>query len=135
MTGLRVLAGSLLALLFTGIVAASEQCEDLDGLVEPSEVVEISSQVPGILEEVLLERGDKVEKDQVLARLKAGVEKAAVSWPRGMAPMKAEMSVLATLRPLGHRKGCCAAPCFAGHHSRSCDSTSLPSKRRTSTRS
>jgi membrane fusion protein (multidrug efflux system) len=82
MTGLRVLAGSLLALLFTGVVAASEQYEDLDGLVEPSEVVEIGSQVPGILEQVLLERGDRVEKDQVLARLKAGVEKAAVDLAR-----------------------------------------------------
>ena len=41
------------------------------------EKVAVSSQTPGILDEVLVERGDTVEPGQVLARLKSGVEKAA----------------------------------------------------------
>jgi RND family efflux transporter MFP subunit len=45
-------------------------------------VVEVSSQVSGILEEVMVERGDMVEKGQVIARLKSGVEMAAVEQAR-----------------------------------------------------
>jgi len=48
------------------------------GLVVPSEVVEVSSQVPGIIEKVPVERGDRVKAGQVVAMLKAGLEKAQV---------------------------------------------------------
>ena len=48
------------------------------GLIEPSEVIEVSSQVPGIIEKVPVERGDRVKAGQVVAMLKAGVEKAQV---------------------------------------------------------
>ena len=60
----------------------SAQEGDLDGLIEPYEVVEISSRVPGILAEVAVERGDLVEKEQVLARLKGSLEKIAVKLAR-----------------------------------------------------
>jgi RND family efflux transporter MFP subunit len=52
--------------------------EDFEGLIYPSEVVKVSSQVPGILEEVTVERGDQVRKGQIVARLKSGQEKAAL---------------------------------------------------------
>ena len=77
----RVFVGCFLTLLCT-VVAAQAGEYDLVGMLEPSEVVEVSSQVPGILEEITVERGDRVEKDQVVARLKAGVEKAAVDLAR-----------------------------------------------------
>jgi RND family efflux transporter MFP subunit len=60
--------------LFLG-AALSAQEQDLDGLIEPYEVVDVSSRVPGILDEVAVERGDLVEKGQVLARLKDSLEK------------------------------------------------------------
>lgn len=60
--------------------ARSEQ--DLEGLIEPAELLQVSSQVPGILEEVAVERGDRVEKDQVIARLKSSVERAQVELAR-----------------------------------------------------
>ena len=50
----------------------------LEGLLTPSEVVNFSSQSPGILEQIKVERGDVVHKGEVLARLKSGVEDAAV---------------------------------------------------------
>ncbi len=56
--------------------------EDLDGLLEPNEVVEVGTQVPGILAEVTVERGDRVRRGQVVAHLKSGVEKAAVELAR-----------------------------------------------------
>lgn len=50
----------------------------LEGIVEPNDLVEYSSQVPGILENVLVERGTWVKRGQIIARLKSGVQKAAV---------------------------------------------------------
>jgi pyruvate/2-oxoglutarate dehydrogenase complex dihydrolipoamide acyltransferase (E2) component len=49
-----------------------------EGLIEPREVVNFGSKVPGILEKVYVERGDRVSTGQVLARLKSGVEAAAL---------------------------------------------------------
>lgn len=54
----------------------------IEGLLEPNEVVKFSNQAPGILEQVAVERGDTVKKGQMLARLKSGVEKAAVNRAR-----------------------------------------------------
>jgi RND family efflux transporter MFP subunit len=54
----------------------------LDGLIEPSLVVNIGSSVPGILESVNVERGDVVKKEQAVAALQAGVEKANLALAR-----------------------------------------------------
>jgi RND family efflux transporter MFP subunit len=61
---------------------AAAVAEDFEGLIYPSEVVKVSSQVPGILETVAVERGDLVKKGQVLARLKSGQEKASLDLAR-----------------------------------------------------
>ncbi|HET57571.1 MAG TPA: efflux RND transporter periplasmic adaptor subunit, partial [Deltaproteobacteria bacterium] len=52
------------------------------GLVEPSDVIELSSQVPGIIERVSVERGDRIRQGQTLAVLKSGVEAAQVELAR-----------------------------------------------------
>ncbi len=59
--------------------------QDFEGMIEPFEIVKVSSQVPGIIEEIPVERGDTVKKGQVVARLKAGIEKANVSQVRAQA--------------------------------------------------
>ena len=58
--------------------AAAQPALSFDGLIEPSEVVGVSSQVPGTLEEIAVERGDHVKKDQVIAKLNSKIETAAV---------------------------------------------------------
>jgi len=73
-----VLAG--LALLCNGV--ACWAAEDFEGLIYPSEVVKLSSQSPGIIEEITVERGDVVKKGEVLARLKSGLERVAVELAR-----------------------------------------------------
>lgn len=50
----------------------------LECLLEPSMVVNVGSSVDGVLEQVLVDRGDHVRKGQVVARLQSGVEVAAV---------------------------------------------------------
>jgi len=64
------------------MTAAAADLPPLEGLLAPSEVVQFSSQTPGILEQVEVERGDVVKKEQILARLKSGVEKAVVNRAR-----------------------------------------------------
>lgn len=77
----------ILLMVFSGFLlmaapAVMAAVEDFEGLIYPSEVVKVSSQVPGILETVTVERGDLVKKGQVLASLKSGQEKAALDQAR-----------------------------------------------------
>lgn len=48
-------------------------------LVEPDRVADVGSQIPGVLDRLLVERGDPVRAGQVLARLSAQVERASLS--------------------------------------------------------
>jgi membrane fusion protein, multidrug efflux system len=80
LTGRTVAVAALCLLPLAGAAGADE--EELDGLVEPYEVVDISSQVPGVLHEVVVERGDLVEQGQVLARLRDELERIAVDQAR-----------------------------------------------------
>lgn len=70
-----------LTIVWLGMVT-SAFADDFEGLIHPSEIVKVSSQVPGILEEVSVERGDVVAKGQTLARLKSGLERVAVDLAR-----------------------------------------------------
>jgi len=54
----------------------------LDCLVQPSQLVAIGSQTIGLIESVLVERGDPVSAGQVVVELEAGVERAAVEVAR-----------------------------------------------------
>ena len=74
----RALPGpAFLCLLVSALLAPGAGAADrLECLVEPRLEVKIASQVPGVLEEVTVDRGDVVTKGQILARLESGVEKA-----------------------------------------------------------
>lgn len=75
------------SVVFLGLAAAgpSVGAERFEGLVEPYVEVKISSGVPGILDEVLVQRGDFVKKNQVLVRLQSDVEKATCDLTRAKA--------------------------------------------------
>ena len=72
----------LLACLLMASVISSLQAAELDCLVKPEMYVELSSPVESVLEEILVEIGDPVEKGQPLAQLEASVEKAKVRLAR-----------------------------------------------------
>ena len=65
----------------------------LDGLVEPSLIVNVGCSVAGILETVRVERGDFVRKGRVLATLQSGVEKATLDLARARAEMESTIKV------------------------------------------
>lgn len=54
-------------------------------LLEPSSRVDVASEVPGVLDAVLVERGAAVRRGGTLARLRSGVEEAAVTLARAKA--------------------------------------------------
>ena len=53
--------------------------EPLGCLIEPWRVVDVGSPVIGVLDKVMVERGDVVRKDQMIAQLESHVERAAVA--------------------------------------------------------
>lgn len=75
---LRLLLCSSMVFLFPVASVLAQQSYSFDGLIEPSEVVKVSSQVPSLLAEIIVERGDRVRKGQIIARLNSKIERAAV---------------------------------------------------------
>ena len=71
---------------FVGALAA-----EFDGVIEPYMVLKVGSGAYGILETVDVDRGDFVKKDQVLATIQSGVEKAAMEAARARAEMDASI--------------------------------------------
>jgi len=74
-----------LSFLISSNVFALEGLNGYDCVIEPFETVEMSSQVRGILEEVLVNRGDKVSKGQLIAKLVSAVEESSVQMAKARA--------------------------------------------------
>ncbi|MCX2720915.1 efflux RND transporter periplasmic adaptor subunit [Roseibium salinum] len=53
--------------------------EDFDCLMNPDEVIEVGSPVVGLLDEVLVDRGDTVRKGQIIARLESSAEQSTIA--------------------------------------------------------
>jgi len=64
---------------------------DLNCVVLPDEQVEVSSAVPGVIEEILVRRSDRVDQGQVLARLESSVEQATIALASARAQTDAEI--------------------------------------------
>ncbi len=73
---------------FTGDAGAAGTAE-FDGLIVPHLEVEVGSSVAGVLKSVSVDRGDMVEKGQVLARIRSGVERATMELARTRSEMEA----------------------------------------------
>lgn len=64
-------------LVAAGVVSCAAHAADYDCLIEPQQSVEIGSAVTGVIDKVLVKRGDRVRKGQVLAVLESTAEAAA----------------------------------------------------------
>jgi len=62
-----------------------------DCLIEPHAIVDVSTRQAGILEEIIVKRGDVVKKGQVLARLESRLEEIAVELTRARTKMSANL--------------------------------------------
>jgi membrane fusion protein (multidrug efflux system) len=83
---MKMLIAGVVAALATPIATAQAPASAPAGggsgayecLLEPSMVVNVGSSVDGVLDEVAVDRGDRVRKGQVVATLRSGVEAASV---------------------------------------------------------
>jgi len=77
--------------LWCPVAGSTDELSEFDCVIEPSMVVELSSSEDGVLEQVHVDRGDRVEANQMLARLESGVEEASLNYARERSEMTAEI--------------------------------------------
>lgn len=74
----RLLLAGACVLLVPGVVRAqADEAVGYECLIQPQMAVRLSSAVEGQIESVLVDRGDAVVRDQVVAKLESDVERAA----------------------------------------------------------
>lgn len=95
---------SLMTLIAGTSMLVSAHAEVMGCLVEPDRVADVGSQSIGVLERLLVERGDHVVSGQVLARLSAQVERASVSVAEARSEADAELRQAAAAAELAQRK-------------------------------
>ena len=83
----------LLPILCAAIPTHAQQ--PLGCLIEPDYVAEVGSQVVGVIESMLVERGQRVRKGQVIATLRADIERAAVGVARSRSEAVADIQAAA----------------------------------------
>jgi RND family efflux transporter MFP subunit len=94
MTGRRCTGRVALALLAVLVAAGPEAAgapADLDCLIQPHEIVAVSSAVEGLVEVITVDRGDLVERGAVLATLESSAERAAVALAKARAEMESAL--------------------------------------------
>ena len=93
-----------LALAVAAVSAVAEDSEEFDCVIQPKEVVELSSAVPGIIESIDVDRSDTVLEGQVVATLKSGVEQALVELADQRAGFTGEIESKRTSLEFANRK-------------------------------
>jgi RND family efflux transporter MFP subunit len=79
----------LLCVALLAAQGAHAEPKAFDGLIEPRLVVKLGSGAFGVIEKINVDRGDMVEKGQVLASLQSGVEKATMDLAKTQAQFEA----------------------------------------------
>ena len=87
-----------------GVAQTSWAQQPLGCLIEPDSVAEVGSQVVGVIESLNVERGQRVAKGQVIAMLRADVERAAVSVARSRSEAIADMQAAAANAQFGKQR-------------------------------
>lgn len=72
-------------------VATAEELPPVDCVINPYKTVDITSAVPGVLDEVRVKRSDWIAKDNIIAVLESSVEKATVALANVRAEIDSEI--------------------------------------------
>jgi RND family efflux transporter MFP subunit len=100
MTSVRFLAPAALAALWTAGAAANPyEC-----LIEPNQTVEVRSSVEGIIDKVLVQRGDRVRAGQVLVQRESAAEGSAVQLARTRAEAQGRLESAQNRLDYAHKK-------------------------------
>jgi RND family efflux transporter MFP subunit len=96
------------SLAFTCIAVAAAapvaHAQALDCMIQPHQIVQIGSPVPGVIESIAVERGDRVSLGQPIVQLQAHVERAALAVARERAVGSGEVKVAASSQELAQRE-------------------------------
>ncbi len=100
----------LIALLLTPAGASENAIDEsrqdpipeLDCVIEPSEIVDVGSAVPGVVESILADRSDMVKKGAVLAELESSVEQATLDLAKARAQLNTSIELRQESAALGH---------------------------------
>lgn len=80
----------LLSMLFL-LPVRSEGLSGFDCLIEPHSVAEVGTSEKGVVDKFMVDRGDRIKKGQVLARLESDMEEVAVELARAQAEKRASL--------------------------------------------
>ena len=72
---------------------AQKAAEGSDCLIQPKMVLKLGTQVPGLISEMLVDRGTIVKKGDIIARIESGVEEAALSLAKARADNDATLQI------------------------------------------
>ena len=94
----------LLAALSLIVLAPAARAQTLDCLINPYALVAVSFSTDGVLDKVMVDRGDLVKEGQVLATLESSVEKATVALAAARARVESPMKSNQVRLDFGLRK-------------------------------
>jgi RND family efflux transporter MFP subunit len=100
----RARLAAVAALITVTATGAAADEQRFDCVMDPAGIISIGGPVIGILDEVSVDRGDKVVHGQVIARLQSGVEAANVALDRLKASNTAEIELREYQLQLSQRK-------------------------------
>jgi membrane fusion protein, heavy metal efflux system len=86
------------------LAQTSSAARGLDCMIQPHQIVQIGSAAAGVIEHILVDRGDLVARGQTIVQLQAGVERAALAVARERALQQGEMTVAAGSADLAQRE-------------------------------
>ena len=78
-------------LIFIGVSPSAFADQNFGCLIEPGSIIDLSTREEGIIDRILVNRGDLVEAGEVLVHMEADVEQATVDLAEVRAQMKAEL--------------------------------------------
>jgi RND family efflux transporter MFP subunit len=94
----------LILIAFSAGLSGTAWADALACLIQPYQEAEIGSQVIGVLERVLVERGDFVTKGQAVAQLNSDVERAHLAAAKVRAEASADLKAAASNREFTRKK-------------------------------
>jgi len=86
------------------MVPALAHAQTLDCMIQPHQIVQIGSPSPGVIEQMFVERGDRVRRGQVVAQLRAGVERAALAVAKERAQQEGEIVMTQSSQEFAQRE-------------------------------
>ena len=76
----------------------------LDCMIQPHQVVQVGTPMPGVIERVLVDRGDTVVKGQPIVQFQASVERASLAMARERATQNGETTIAVSAQDLATRE-------------------------------